>query len=197
MRKFLCAQALFLAMGTSLFASGISLGDPSYGGSGCPQGSASATLSPDATALTILFDNYVAEAGGFSGKTIDRKTCNIAIPVHVPQGKSVSLFTIDYRGFNSVPLGAYATFNAEYFFAGMAGPRFERRFNGRFEDQYMIRDVLPATAVVWSRCGDDVILRANTSITARTNRQREDVYTAVDTADIQAGLVYHLAWKDC
>ncbi len=184
-------------MGTGLLAGGISLGDPIYGGTGCPAGSAAATLSPDFSALTILFDNYVAEAGSRAGKSMDRKTCNIAIPVHVPQGKSVSLFTIDYRGFNNIPLGAYAVFNAEYFFAGLQGPRFEQRFDGLYEDQYLIHNELPATAIVWSRCGEEVILRVNTAIMARTNRRNEDVYTAVDTTDIHAGLIYHLAWKDC
>ncbi len=176
-------------------ASGISLGTPSYGGTGCPAGSAAVTLSPDFSALTILFDNYVAEAG--NGRSLDRKTCNIAIPVRIPEGKSVSLFTIDYRGFNSIPLGAYATFSAEYFFAGFQGPKFEKRFDGIYEDQYIIQNILPATAVVWSNCGEDVNLRINTAITAKTNRQDQPVYSAVDTTDIHAGLVYHLSWRDC
>lgn len=184
---------IFLSIATQ--ASGVYLGTPSYGGTGCPAGSASATLSPDFSALTILFDNYVAEAG--NGRTLDRKTCNIAIPVNIPNGKSVSLFTIDYRGFNSIPLGAYATFSAEYFFAGYQGPKFERRFDGIYEDQYIIENVLPATAVVWSACGEDVNLRINTSITAKTNSRGQPVYSAVDTTDIHAGLVYHLAWRDC
>lgn len=178
-------------------ANGPTLGEPKYNGSGCPQGTASAALSPDFTALTILFDSYFAQAGGDTGRTMDRKTCNIGIPVHVPQGKSVTLFTIDYRGFNSIPRGAYATFSAEYFFAGVTGPRFEKRWDGREENGYTLRHELPAEAVVWSKCGDDVILRANTSNMARTNRAGEEVYSAVDTIDIHAGLVYHLRWKDC
>src|SRR5262249_52788568 len=60
----------------------IYLGIPSYGGTGCPAGTASVTLSPDAKALSILFDTYVAEVGGTSGKTLDRKSCNVAVPVH-------------------------------------------------------------------------------------------------------------------
>jgi hypothetical protein len=128
---------------------------------------------------------------------MDRKTCNIAVPVHVPQGKSVTLFTIDYRGFNSIPHGAYATFTAEYFFAGMMGPRFEKRFDGQQENSYTIRSELPVEAIIWSPCGQDVILRANTSIFARTNSTFEEVYTAIDTVDINAGLVYYLRWINC
>lgn len=192
-------SSLILALTTSFFvhAQNPTLGEPSYNGSGCPRGSASAALSPDFSALTILFDSYAAAAGGATRKSMDRKTCNIAVPVNVPQGKSVTLFTIDYRGFNSIPRGAYATFNAEYFFAGASGPAFEKRWDGREEDSYILRNELAAEALVWSSCGDSVILRANTAIMARTNRNNEDVYTAVDTIDISAGLIYHLRWKDC
>src|SRR4051812_46592540 len=69
----------------------VSLGVPSYNGTGCPLGTVSAQLSPDAQSLSIMFGSFVAEAGGMSGRTVDRKACNIAIPVHVPQGYSVSL----------------------------------------------------------------------------------------------------------
>lgn len=186
-----------LAFSYPIFSDNPTLGEPVYHGSGCPRGTASVALSPDFSALTILFDGYSAMAGGDTRKTIDRKTCNIAIPVHVPQGKSVTLFTIDYRGFNSIPNGAYATFMADYFFAGVTGRQFEKRWNGRHEDSYIIRHDLPVESLVWSRCGDDVILRANTSIFARTNRDNDEVYTAVDTIDIDAGLIYHLRWQDC
>lgn len=196
MRFLFCFASIYMITLLS-WADAPTLGEPSYNGSGCPLGSASVALSPDYSALTILFDSYSALAGGASRKTMDRKTCNIGIPVHVPQGKSVSLFTIDYRGFNSIPQGAYATFNAEYFFAGATGPKFEKRWDGREEDSYTIRNVLAAETIVWSRCGEDVTLRVNSAIMARTNRLGEEVYTAVDTIDIHAGLVYHLQWKDC
>ena len=81
----------------------VELGEPAYGGTGCPSGTASVTLSPDASSLSLLFDTYTVEAGGNTGKRVDRKGCNIAIPVHVPQGYSVSVFQVDYRGFNSLP----------------------------------------------------------------------------------------------
>jgi hypothetical protein len=67
----------------------ISLGEPGYGGTGCPDGTVSVTLSPDQKSLSLLFDQYQVEVGGDTGKSFDRKSCNIAIPVHVPQGLSV------------------------------------------------------------------------------------------------------------
>lgn len=176
----------------------IYLGDPGYGGNGCPQGSASAILSPDQKSLSILFDEYYVEAGGGkNSKKLARKSCNVAIPVHVPQGFSVSIVDVDYRGYLSLPRGARATFSAEYFFAGRRGPKLRESFRGEMDDEYMIEDKLGLAALVWSNCGADVNLRVNTSLMVRTNRQKQEALGTVDSADFSAGLVYHLKWKRC
>jgi hypothetical protein len=189
-----------LALATTLVSSlasadDIYLGDPAYGGTGCPAGTASVTLSPDSKSLSILFDEYMAEAGG--RKTMSRKSCNIAVPVHVPQGFSVSVIDVDYRGFNSLPRGAQSRFSAEYFFAGKRGPKFVKSFRGPLDDEFLLESNLTATALVWSACGADVNLRVNTSMLVRTNRMRDMALATVDSADMNAGLVYHLKWKRC
>jgi hypothetical protein len=198
-------KLLMLTLGLFLFTSysfaewydDVRLGNPEYGGTGCPAGSAGVAISPDAKSLSILFDQFVVEAGGDTGKILDRKTCNIAVPVHVPPGYSVSIFQIDYRGFNSIPYGAYSRFNVEYFFAGTQGPRYEKQFNGRLEDDYFLRNTLLASTVVWSDCGKSVILRANTGMLTRTNSQRFASYSSVDSVDVAAGLTFNLNWKHC
>ena len=132
MKTILALAALALSAGfvSVAHADDISLGEPGYGGTGCPGGSVSTTLSPDAKSLSLLFDAYSAQAGGDTGKAFDRKSCNIAIPVHVPQGLSISVLAIDYRGYNNVPAGAKSEFNVEYFFAGAKGPSFKKTFYG-------------------------------------------------------------------
>ena len=189
--------ALLSIVSTSAYADGITLGTPAYAGTGCAAGSAAAVLSPDATQLSVLFDSFVATAGGASGKTIDRKACNLAIPVHVPQGFSVSLIEVDYRGYNAIPAGGRTQFNVEYFFAGSQGPRYSRTFTGAQSADYNINNKLLATAVVWSPCGQDVILRTNTSITALTNNRFEETMSTVDSADFTSGIVYQLQWRTC
>ncbi|NHZ66841.1 DUF4360 domain-containing protein [Massilia genomosp. 1] len=118
---FLLASTLALSAPAFANPDDISLGTPGYGGTGCPAGSVSATLSPDAKSLSLLFDQYQISVGGETGKTFDRKSCNIAIPVHVPSGMSVAVLKIDYRGFNKLPALATSQFNVEYFFAGTRG----------------------------------------------------------------------------
>jgi hypothetical protein len=181
---------------TAALADDIRLGDPAYGGTGCPAGSASVSLSPDNKAISMLFDQYVVEAGG--ARAFDRKNCNIAVPVHVPQGMSVSVFAIDYRGFTGLPAGARAQLGVDYFLANNArGVRSTKTFTGPLSQDYLTSDRLGMQAIVWSGCGVDTILRANTTMLVQSNARREQAMATVDSADISAGLVYYLQWRSC
>ncbi len=200
MKKVLSLLSIMtLACGTMAAAADnneIRLGIPGYGGSGCPGGSVGVTLSPDAKSLSLLFDSYQVEAGGSTGRSFDRKGCNVAIPVHVPQGYSISILKVDYRGFNYLPAGAASQFNVEYFFAGSRGPSFRRDFRGPLDNDFQIRNTLGVEALVWSPCGDDVILRTNSSMRVNTFANRQALAT-VDSEDINAAIVYHLQWRRC
>lgn len=198
MKKLLALAALLIggAFATIAHADDISLGDASYGGTGCPAGTAAVALSDDQKSLSILFDKFVAEAGGSTNKSSDRKVCNVAIPVHVPQGLSVSVLAIDYRGYNDIPAGAKSTFHVEYFFADQKGPTFDKAFDGPVSDDYTISNSLTANALVWSKCGAQVILRTNPSIRVQT-KQNKEASASVDSEDVSAALVYTLQWKAC
>lgn len=196
MNKLLLSVATLLMCATSYAQNTISLGEPGYGGTGCPAGSVSVTLSPDAQSLSLLFDQYYVEAGGATKKSFDRKSCNIAIPVHVPQGYSVSVLEIDYRGYNFLPTGATSQFNVEYFFAGSTGPKFQKTFKGPLDTEYFLNNTLTASAAVWSACGADVNLRTNTSIRVTTKQNKEALAT-LDSQDVSAAVIYQLSWKKC
>lgn len=187
---------LALSWNTAL-ADDIQLGEPGYGGSGCPAGTASATLSPDKKALSIIFDEYFVEAGAANRKRLARKNCSIAIPVHVPQGFSVSIIDVDYRGYVSLPRRAQARFSAEYFFAGIRGPKYNKTFHGQTDEDYILRNKLGLQATVWSKCGADVNLRVNSSMMVRVASTQDDALATVDSADFNAGIVYKFQWKRC
>ncbi len=195
MKKYFVSLLSLFAV--QAFADDIHLGVPAYNGSGCPMGSVAVSLSPDYKALSMLFGSYQAQAGRSLGKTSDYQNCNIAIPVHVPQGFSVSLISVDYRGFNSIPAGAVSTLRSSYFFAGSTGPSYAKSFVGPVNNDYLVTNNLIAMANVWSACGVDVILRANTSLFAKSNSRMEDIISTVDSVDIKSGILYRLAWRTC
>jgi hypothetical protein len=177
--------------------SGIKLGAPAYGGTGCPAGSASVSLSPGEDAISILFDQYTTEAGGATMRRVDRKNCSISVPVTIPQGYSVSVIQTDFRGFNLVPSGGSNRMDTEYFWAGMRGPRYVRVFNGPQNADYTETNGVMAASLIWSPCGASINLRVNSSIMTQTNARNEQAMMTVDSADISSGLIYHIQWRQC
>lgn len=188
--------ALAISATQAVRADDISLGTPAYGGNGCPSGTASVTLSQDGKSLSLIFDQFIVEAGG-ANRTLERKSCNVAIPVHIPQGFSVSVVNVDYRGYVSLPAQASARMTAEYFLAGSAGPRFDKMFVGRTDTDYQFSNNLDINAQVWSACGADTILRVNAAMLVKTNRYNDQATATVDSADFKAGILYQLQWKRC
>jgi hypothetical protein len=188
--------ALTLTNASLVLADDISMGTPAYGGNGCPSGTASVTLSQDAKSLSLIFDQFVVEAGG-ANRSLERKTCNVAIPVHIPQGFSVSVVSVDYRGYVSLPAQASARMTAEYFLAGSVGPRFDKMFLGKTDTDYQFSNQLDINAQVWSACGADTILRVNAAMLVRTNRYNDQATATVDSADFKTGILYQLSWKRC
>jgi hypothetical protein len=194
-KSLLLGAVALLMIGTQAQA-GITLGYPGYGGNGCPQGTASATLSPDGRALTVIFDQFIAQAGKNMGNTIDRKACNISIPVNIPNGYSISIVGVDYRGFNALPVNSWSRFSVEYFFAGSQGPSYSQTFRGPLNQNYLINNKLALSALVWSPCGQSVNLRVNSNMMV-SNSTYNDAMATVDSADFKAGLVYHFQMRSC
>lgn len=184
--KLLLAAALMSASISPALAQQVQILGASYGGSGCPDRSASVSVSPDGQELTILFDKFVAQGNVSAEK---RKSCNLSIPIKVPQGFQISLYDADYRGY--VAPKTSGNLRAEYFFAGTRGPVFSRTFNG--ETNYNVRDSLATVADVWSRCGDSINMRVNAAMTASGAGM-----ATVDSFDLaHRGLVYHIKYRTC
>jgi len=169
-----------------------------YAGNGCPAGSASVVLANDKKSVSVLFDDYIAEAGGQGQRTFDRKKCDIAFGLKVPNGMSVALINADYRGFTDLPRRAKATFTRDYFFAGTRGPRLKKTWKGNRSDDFTVTDRMGVMARVYSACGADVILRSKTAATVRTRRGQEAMMS-VDSADLTSRTVfrYNFSWKKC
>lgn len=192
MRALLLALFIIAISLPAYAQSGLRMGKASYGGTGCPAGTAAVTLSADKKSLSLRFDRYQVAAGG--SRSFDRKSCNLAIPLSIPQGISVSVVAVDYRGFNRLPAGAKAQFRAEYFFAGGRGPVLTRAFDGPLQGRFALSDTIAAE--VWSACGADVILRTNTSLRVSTSAARA-ASSSVRSEDIKTAIVYRLQWRNC
>ncbi len=182
----LIGSTLMTAISPALASDKVEILGAKYGGNGCPADSASVGVSPDGQELTILFDKFIAQGNSPSES---RKSCNLNIPIKIPQGFQVSFYDADYRGY--VAPATTGKLRAEYFFAGQKGPVFERQFTG--ENNYSVRDSLATVANVWSACGDEVNMRVNASMAASGKGM-----ATVDSFDLaHRGLQYHIKYRTC
>lgn len=184
---FLITTTLIIASSETTFAKDkVKIKGEEYMGNGCPQGSASVSLSPDGQELSILFDKFVA-LGNQANQS--RKSCKFNIPIQVPQGFQISLYDVDYRGY--VAPDTTGKLRVEYFLAGQRGSIFSRTFRG--ETDYNVRDKLVNIGGVWSACGDNINMQVNAAITA----SGQGIAT-VDSFDLaQRGLVYYIKYRQC
>lgn len=188
--KVFAATALISLAATQTASAGdMKITKVGYAGTGCPAGSASVNIAEGGKTVSVLFDEFIAEAG-VDKRTFDRKKCDISVGVKVPSGFSISLIDADYRGFVELPRRASARFTREYFFAGRRGPRFNNSWRGTKSDEFYKKDRLGVLAHTWSPCGANVVLRAKTAIAVRTQRNQQAV-AGVDSADYTSNTIVH------
>ncbi len=70
----------------------INLADATFQGSGCPAGSVVAETSADDKTIALLFSDYAVSTDQTNLRV--RKSCNLALPVQVPYGKSLGIFKV-------------------------------------------------------------------------------------------------------
>jgi hypothetical protein len=185
--------SLLLAACGSGDAPEVTINSVNHNGTGCPTGTSSIVLTPDKKTVSVLFDGeYEAVAGAGSGLTEatdvseDRVACNIAISLHIPSGYQAFLIGAGYRGEVSLPVGGEAEFTREYFFAGSSGEMVEENWSGEIEnEEIQFFDELFADSNIYAACGEDVILRANSSLSISAPVAGDTALIQLDSFDYQ------------
>jgi hypothetical protein len=161
----LCLRAvlagIFLFQGQlALAQEDIVLGTPSFAGSACPGTAEPPTITRDEASgtLTISYKSFVA---GARGKGTDRQSCNMALPVILPPGRSLELSRPQIQGQLTLAKKSSARVAAEIFVPGTTGPKAELVLTAKRRTlrKYLVSDrgalVLP--------CESQSTLRANVS----------------------------------
>ena len=170
-------------------------------GSGCPQSTVGVQVSPDNTAITITYSNYLAQVGVGASPLDFRKNCQIAMNVHVPQGFTYAIAKADYRGFVHLESGASGYEAANYYFQGESqNARVQHNFFGPRDGDWTTTDVAGVASLSFLPCGEMRNLNVNTEL--RVNAGTSDTRTktsmlTMDSTDTSLTTVYHLAWKKC
>ncbi|MFD8915629.1 DUF4360 domain-containing protein [Streptomyces sp. NPDC059575] len=169
-------------------------------GSGCPQGTAAVAVSPDNTAFTVTYSDYLAQAGGGSDPTAFRKNCQLNLIVHVPQGFTYAIASADYRGFLSLQPGASATQKASYYFQGSPSTASRTHpFSGAYNDDWQATDTTDWAQLIWAPCGVQRNFNINTElrVNAGTTSPGKVSFMTMDSTDGDISTVYHMAWQQC
>lgn len=146
--------------------------------------------------ITFILTDYIAAK---EGTGLARATCDIAVEIDLPQGVTLSLDDVIYKGFADGS-NARSQFFREYFFAGVFVG--DRRFTvidynvagvpniiRNDSDDYMsdfgeFTSQDSVLSVGASPCGEQAIWRANTSLSVRNNAASSFSLTSIDTIDV-------------
>lgn len=166
---------------------------------GCPEGSYSIVTAPDGGALSVLFDNFAVTGtqanGGFA-----RMTCGIEIPLRLPEGYSLGVYQMDYRGFAQLGHKQRAELAVDYGTGrGNRGRRFHRHVKGTFAGDFVFNENLRGGVLRRMGCGEEAVLNFRATLTLVSKRDDREGTMALDSVDgaPKGGLVFGLDLKKC
>ncbi|KAJ3032643.1 hypothetical protein HDV00_007298 [Rhizophlyctis rosea] len=207
LRTILAAFTLLLATITCVLAAPIATPEPptnvtinalTYGGTGCPAGTAAVLIAADKKSFAVIFDQYTVSVS--PTKNRDRKNCQLGLELLFPQGYSYSLGTVNYRGSAFLDNKVNGALVANYFFAGVPTQATKTtNFNGPYaENNYVVTDSFDLQAVVWSPCGENVPLSMSSSILLdNTKNKKGSGELTTDSIDGKFMQIYGIQWAKC
>ncbi|MDI6097274.1 DUF4360 domain-containing protein [Actinoplanes sp. NEAU-A12] len=172
----------------------------SANGSGCPEGSAEVSVSPDNKAFTIAYSKFLAQVGP-EAKALDfRKQCQLSLNVNVPSGYTYAIARADYRGYARLEEGASATETAYYYFQGMpTNTRRQHYFKGFMDKQWQVTDQVAVESLSFLPCGDKRYLNVNTELKVDAGWAPKTTtnFMTMDSADGNLETIYRVSWQAC
>ena len=164
-------------------------------GTGCPAGSTAINVSPDWQALTLYTDQFVAEIGPGVSIADGRKFCQVNLDLDFPAGWQYTIDSVDVRGYASLEPGVTGRIATTYYFQGQARQAsLVTTLNGPYDGDYLVRDTLGLSSVVWSPCGAQRSLNFKLSLSLSSrSRSARGILTSDDGNTFRP----RLRWQRC
>lgn len=171
-----------------------------FHGSGCAPGTAVVAPSPDDTAFTVTYSDFLAQTAVGSPADV-RKDCSLSVHVRAPQGFIYALSAVDYRGFASLQDGAKAVQRAGYNFHGNSrATPISHTLRGPYEDYWQFTDTNDPSRFFYQTCGQNEPLDINMELrvnSGSSDRRKDVSFIAMDSTDGTIKTTFHLASKPC
>ncbi|NJQ02614.1 DUF4360 domain-containing protein [Streptomyces zingiberis] len=204
----LLASALTASAATSANAASsdvpaekIQLAVNTVNGSGCRAGTAAVAASPDNTAFTVTYSDYLAMVGVGASPVDFRKNCQLNLDVYVPQGFTYAIAKVDYRGYGYLEKGASALQKASYYHQGASETgTSQKSFNGPFDGNWQAGITTEYADLVWAPCGVKRNFNINTELrvsSGTSDTRKTTSFMTMDSTDAAVSTTYHLAWEKC
>lgn len=188
-------------------APNLKIGQITSAGPGCPQGTYAHSVSPDGSALSILFDRFQVEVENSKRQRRQRTSCRLMIPLNVESGYQVSVAKIDMRGYLYLPNLGQARISNKYYFSKGENIRNRRRivrrklkFQGPVDEDFVVSAEMQRPS--WSPCSKSITLNVESRLSVRLHKQSpEGGIGVVDSLDGDIGgggaTNYFLTWRKC
>ncbi len=170
-----------------------------YSGTGCPSQTVQGMVSADGTVFTLTYEQFIAMQGPNWDRLARRKSCNLTVDLHAPQGYSYSIFNLNTLGYVDLDDGTSAQQKVSIRFAGDAiskGAAFTRDYYGPADEDFFTTDSVVTESLVWSRCGGGIPMNITTTITATASGAAEALI-GVDQQDGKLTHQFGIQWKYC
>ena len=164
----------------------------SPGSAGAAQCNADYVLAPDHSALSILFNDLAVEGNGDAVAE-----CSIDVPLALPDGMSLGVYRVDYRGYASLARKEVATLEVDYDLGPKGnGRQFKRSVRGATDDDFRFTENIGAGLMKRVGCGVDARLSGSVRLSLKGGG---DALATLDSGDgaAQRGLVYRFNLKKC
>ena len=165
----------------------------------CGGGSYSVVNSPDGTSVSVLFDNFAAQASQAVAGAV-RTNCAVRIPLNLPAGYSLGVFRIDYRGFAHLAAGQSAQLSVDYSVGRQGrGRNFRRALKGAYDGDFGFVENIGAGLMKRAGCGEDAALNFAATLDLLPNGGSQDALVTLDSLDGTArrGVVFYVDLKKC
>ena len=148
--------------------------------------------SPDGSALTILFDDLSVASGS------QQRACSVTAPLNLPEGFSLGVYRVDYRGYAHLAKKENATLVVDYNLGPKDnGRKFKRTVKGATDDDFSFTENIGAGQMKRVGCGSAAVL--NVDVALSMHATGGEALAVMDSSDgaTKHGLVYHLNLKKC
>ncbi|KAF3125104.1 hypothetical protein TWF594_001674 [Orbilia oligospora] len=142
----------------------LTIDDIVYGGTGCPQGSASVQIAADGKSFTARFKSFSAELG--TGSLVDsRKFCQLNLALKAPVGWQYAVLATNFTGAALLGSGTKASHTSTVYFSGSTNQTaFTLPLYGAAKYIYNIQAASVVGGAAWSPCGSDTALNIKSEL---------------------------------